>query len=571
MKNFPINQKLSKWTGIQKKQLFKYGSLFMVLAILNLTLGCHNYLKVRTSDQPDSETITQLNNAKRTFIVHYNQNIWKLSNVKITNDTILGLTNDYYRVPTLKPIDPKRSNRYLTRANNNESYLVNEVHLYLDEYKEPIADHILIPISAVNKIEIYNKDKAATTASYAFGIGISTILVVGIIALLSSGGSDPAPAPTSSSGSGESCPFIYTWDGINYQFSGEIYSGAIHLPLERNDYLKLPSYAGQEAYSVLVKNEVKEIQHTNLLELVVIDHPINTSVLIDKYGDIATLNTALKPTSATNMAGEDIMDLVVSKDSLFYRSHLTGSEAPLKDAVIMQFPLQLEAKSVQLAIHARNSMILDLMMGQFHDLMGLAYDRYVKRQNHASADEMRQWSLDQGMPLSLFVERNNTWEFVDYYNIAGPMKFKEDVLSIPLKGNESDPLKVKLEFGNFLWEIDGAWVDYSPRIKVNTKTIPVYSAITEDLEEVTKLLQKDDNLYYTQPSIGNQSAVTFMLPEMTKQNRTHNQPDKGYYQIHPTQHGKLELEQSNVFKKTGHSNPFVNTQMQQKNQLVLKP
>src|ERR1035437_1765736 len=112
------------------------------------------------------------------------------------------------------------------------------------------------------------------------------------------------------------------------------------------------------------------------------------------------------------------------------------------------------------------------MMDKFFDKFGSSYARYENKQQHASGDVMRQWSLDQEIPLSLYVERDGKWEFVDYYNIVGPMAFKDDVLKVPLKGNETQPLKLKLEFGTFLWEIDYAAIDYSPDLKVVPRVVP---------------------------------------------------------------------------------------------------
>ena len=76
-----------------------------------------------------------------------------------------------------------------------------------------------------------------------------------------------------------SSPFIYAYNGESYEFVGEIYSGAIHPPLERHDYLPLPVLQPVEnEYSIKIANEIKEIQHTYLTELLVFDHPENAEI-----------------------------------------------------------------------------------------------------------------------------------------------------------------------------------------------------------------------------------------------------------------------------------------------------
>lgn len=546
------------WCNLPLKRTGKWIAFSLAFAMLNLTIGCHNYFKVNSSPQPSAETITQLNNAQKTIIVHFNEEKWVLVDALIKNDTVKGQLLDYQMPPLVKPVNPDRPNRYRISRSINQRYLLNEVHLYLDEYTDLLNNQVSIPVSSIRKVEIYDKDTATTVGSYfigTLGATAAAFIVVGVIVALTK----------------ESCPFIYTWDGENYHFAGEIYSGSIHQPLERTDYLKLPTYPFQKEYKLKITNEVREIQHTNLLELLVIDHPQNVDILVDKYGKIATLGNPAEPTSATNLAGDNIIDMVSSTDSLLYQSQSTQSDLPLKDGVIMQFPSQGNAKTAKLAIHAKNSIILDYMLGEFHDMFGSAYKGYMKKQKNAPVDQMRQWSLDQGIPLSLYVERNNAWEFVDYYNIAGPMKLKEDVMEVPLNGNETDPLRIKLEFGNFLWEIDGASVDYSPGITVKTHTISVSSAITEDQKEVAGLLQNDDQKYYTQPTMDNQAVVTFNLPDLTDQSRTVILHSKGWYEIIRNPVGKPDVEKLKAFRNPGHFNQFINHRMQKMDQLVSQP
>lgn len=547
--------KLLQLSKIQEKRALKLISLSLVLALLNLTVGCRNYFKVTTSNQPSSETIAGLNAAEKSVIVHFNQKQWLLTDIQIKDSKVTGMLNDYQMPPTIKPVRPNKPNRYTTRASHNQRYLLNEVHLYLDEFSDLGNRKVSIPVSSISKVEIYDKDTASTVGSYflgALGISAGAFLIIGVIVALTK----------------ESCPFIYTKDGDNYNFAGEIYSGSIHKPLERNDYLKLPTYAGQQSYTLKITNEVKEIQHTNLLELLVIDHPENIDILMDKYGKVVTISQHVAPMKATDFAGEDITKLVSSKDNLSYQSNSKEKELPLKDGVIITFPSQANAKTAKVAIHAKNSIVLDYMLGQFHEMFGSAYKRYAKKQQKSSGAAMRKWSLDQGIPLSLYIERDGKWDFVDYYNIAGPMKYKEDVLSVPLNGNETDPLKIKLEFGNFLWEIDNATVDYSIDQKVTLNTISAKTAIDEGQKDVAGLLNKDDEKYYTQPLTDNKAEVTFDLPKPTDLNRTVILHSKGWYEILMNPVGKPDIGKLKSFRQPGHFNRFVNERMKQMEQQV---
>ncbi len=539
-----------------KDSVLKWISVLLTFAIFNLTIGCRSYFKVRTSAMPTTEAIAGISAAGKTVVIHWNEKKWFLSDVQVKNNTVTGKLEDYKRPPTIKPVRPDRINRYYARNSKSQQFLLSEVHLYVSEFADSGNDRISIPVKSVFRMEIYNKDKASTIISWSlvpFGITVGTLLALVLVLALTS------------------CPFIYTWDGENYQFAGEIYSGAIHKPLERNDYLKLPTYPGQQSYSLKVSNEVQEIQNTNMMELLVFDHPQSVNILVDKYGKVTTLSQPVAPSLATALSGENVTKLLTSKDNLFYQSKSTGGASPLKDGVILEFPGPGTSKTAKLEVRAKNSVILDYALGKFHAMFGSAFNKFEKKQQKSSADQMRQWSLDQGIPLSLFVERSGKWEFVDYYNIAGPLKYKDDVLSIPLNGKETNPLKVKLEFGNFLWEIDYAAIDYSPGQQVTSHTIPVKSALDEAQKDVSSLLAKDDTKYYTQPTMTNQAIVTFDLPKATDQYRTVILHSKGWYQVLRNPEGKPDVDKLKTFKQPGRFNQFVNEQIKTVEQLVAQP
>lgn len=81
-----------------------------------------------------------------------------------------------------------------------------------------------------------------------------------------------------------SCPFVYTLDGADYNFRGEIYGGAIAPNLERDDYMPLPGFAAVDSvFKLKITNELKERQYTDVAELLMVEHSENITVLMDGY------------------------------------------------------------------------------------------------------------------------------------------------------------------------------------------------------------------------------------------------------------------------------------------------
>lgn len=533
-------------------------SILLIVTLINLTIGCRNYFLVNTVKEPTVEKLASLYEAYKTIIVHFNDKKWVLTDIMIKNNTVTGKWEPYRMPPTLYKVKPDRPNRYLIREPKNQRYLLNEVHLYISEYTDLGNNLIAIPASSILKLEIYDPDTASTVGSWILGTGITTAAasyLAFLVIILTK----------------ESCPFIYVWNGNTYDFQGEIYSGSIHKQLERNDYLKLPPPTETNSYTLKITNEIKEIQHTNLMELMVIDHPQNTQVLADKYGVISSIEKPLEPLMATSETGANVTNLLLAEDSLFYQSNPPKDKKPLKDFLILDFPTSKNTKEAKLVIHAKTSVFLDYMISKHIESFGSGYEAYLKDQEKKDAADMKQWSKDQGLPLSVYVQRTGNWEFVDFYNIVGPMAFKWDVLKIPLQGNESNPLKLKLEFGAFFWEIDYAAVDYSTDQKLAKTNVPIKKAVTEDMINVTKLLKMDDAEYYTQPAMTNQAVVTFDLPKQTNQRRTVILHSKGWYEYLQNPEGKMDVARLTKNRVPGGFNQFVNETIESMERRVAMP
>ncbi len=245
----------------------------MICSLLSMTGGCSYFKVVRPSEQP-RDVITRIQDQQKFIILHLDDKAWQLSDIIVNDESITGSISVVAGHERYKTVKPENSNRYHKNRMNDESYILNEVHIYITEYSDAGKGRISIPASAIKKIEIYDKDKGATAASWAFsavGVAAGAFAVVIVIILLTK----------------SSCPFVYAYDGNDYLFSGEIFSGATQPGLERDDYMLLPAAVSSEGtYSVRLTNEVHEIQSVNFASLLVVDHPADLSVLIDKTGKI---------------------------------------------------------------------------------------------------------------------------------------------------------------------------------------------------------------------------------------------------------------------------------------------
>jgi len=422
--------------------------------------------------------------------------------------------------------------------------LANIVNIYIDyEYTPPDSIPALynVPLDKIHRIEVHDVDVGKTI----FAVAGSAVAVVGIITLIL--------LLTK-----ESCPFIYVFNGDSYEFTGEIYSGAIYPHLERDDYLPLPTLRSQDnEYLLKMANMVREIQYTNLTELLVIDHPNETDVLIDKYGKYYTFNKLQSPRTAISANQNNILSEIMYKDDLKYLGEVNEDTEMAMDYVMLNFKKPQNSETAELVLRAKNSFWLDYIVGQFFELFGDKYSNWMEKQQNQTEKDQSNWVLDQGLSLSVYLEKNGEWQFMDYYNIVGPVAEKDIVMSMDISDIDSDELNIKLEYGYLFWEIDYAGLDFSPQLPVEQKIVKMSSAVDQEVSDVFQLLIQKDKKYYIMDEIGDHAILKYDAPE-ERQNmkRSLFLHSSGHYEVKRDPSGKPDVSYLKSFREPGRFGQF---------------
>lgn len=406
------------------------------------------------------------------------------------------------------------------RNNTDARQSRNQVLFYMKpQYAMNLGDTttLTIPYEQLEKIEVYEVNHGKTIAVNLL-VPILTMAAIGLLALALK----------------SSCPFVYAENPGGTQFQGELYSGSVYPQLERHDWLPMPSLQpnGNE-YCVRLANRAKEIQHTNLLELVAIDHSAGTEVLFDKNGQLHTLSTPQEPIQAIDFEGKNVLDAIRRTDETSWQGN-PESQRPRADAgIILTFKKPAEARSAKLVVNAKNTFWMDFMYGLFLDEFG-EYAGYVREKYlQKSHDEISQWMHEQNVPLSVSVETApGQWQKVDFFNLSGPMALKKDVVALDLSAVQGEQVRIKLESGFLFWDIDYAALDFSENEEVVVQTVKPTSAISQTGEDMAAALADDDALYYTQPNVGDEATVKYSIPPQVKSTkRSLLLHAKGHYQI----------------------------------------
>jgi hypothetical protein len=535
----------SKGGRFSLKRVFLRGFLLALFFFsLSIFSGCFYYHFV-TTNEPQKEYITGRLALGKILVVHTEKNIFGWKDVYTSGDSLKGtvINDNYLPYKTSNQLTGKPfSTRYRKRL--GETKILNEINLWVRSGKTLGHANEAVSLADIARCDVYEKDTVKTAMSWVFG-GVAAIFGLYIVVIM-------LFIFAAFLGLGSSCPYVYADTGDGFRLAGEIYSGAIYAPLERNDFLTLPQLAeGNGQYHLKLSNELHEIQNTNLTELYVIDHGQGSEITIDKYGSYQVLNRAQIPEKVTNLEGTDVSELTGKRDDIAYLGMKPSEDMPLTDGIIMTFDLPAEVSAAKLFVRARNSIWLDNVYLRYHSLLGSYGDKWQKKQNRSDGEAFREWTLSQKIPLMVYIEKDGKWEFCDYFNPAGPAALKQDVLPISLKGLNPGKVRIKLESGSYFWEIDWAALDVTLNGPVDLTRISVSTAFTEKETDVADQLRYDDIKYYRQDSTGSVATLSFNSVPPKGESRTFILHSKGYYNVIEDQKGIPQVRKLKEIRQPG--------------------
>ena len=471
-------------------------SWIVLIAYVNLAIGCSYYSVNAVEPLSQEAVIEQIQKKDKYVILHQGEKAWHLKDI-IINDAAQEMKGIVEPVPDNHVYykaakQDHRANRYKAKNIKKKDLPVHEIHIYTTLNPEDQNSQVTITFSAITRFEVYDTHVGATIFSALGVIAIATGLVALIIVATKS-----------------SCPFVYTGDGENYTFAGEMYGGAIYPSLERDDYMPLPDFKPVDGtYHMRISNELLERQYTNLANLMVVEHPSSSGVLIDKNGGIQTIIHPVLPASTVTTTNKSADALVLKKDSISYLFNEDINDGNNSSGLILSFKKPTNSKSAKLILNAKNSFWLDYMYGKFNEQFGTYYNTFAEKQKKEKSQKLNQWSLDQNIPLSVFIETEAGWKFVDYFNSIGPLASRDVVMPIDLTQVKGEKVKIKLECGFMFWEVDYAAMDFTENVAKVSQLKPA-SAIDESGHDVSALIAATDSKYLIQPEVGNVATIEY--------------------------------------------------------------
>ncbi len=541
---------------MKKIPYFRSRSLFYFFFIglfSILIVGCKYYKVSKVAPEEISKKI-DIDNSDKLYIIHHHQKEYILTDLKIESNQIFG--------EIIKPTPFQKiyysSQNENKKIKNEERNILREVHFYLMNKGSALEEgEIEIPFKDIYEIHIVKQDKGAT--AFYVTTGILAGGIVAIIAGTSGSKSDSSKPSTTTSSEEGSCPYVYVNNGQQYVMEGEAYAGAILQNMERDDYMPLPSIQTvNQEYQIKMSNELQERHYTNLARLIVVNHPKDNKVLLDKYGNPQLISNPYTPLNISSLNGQNLSPILESKDrNVFFFNEKESN----RNGVLLTFKKPNNTTQGKLVLNGNNTLWLGSLYAQFTSQFGKRFNKWMDRQSNKSTKKGHRSMLNSDFPLSIYIKEKGEWNRVDYLYPVGTFPDRDMVVPIDFSNVEEDQVEIKIESGFMFWELDYVALDFSENRRMQLTSISPAFAKDNEGNNWKAALDQNDETYMPQLNIGNETILKYPAVEHSiHETQTVFLHTRGYYELIRDYEGRPNVRDLKKFKKPGYFSEYSRSQ-----------
>lgn len=344
----------------------------------------------------------------------------------------------------------------------------------------------------------------------------------------------------------QSCPFVYSWDGTRYVFDAEPYGGAITRGLERDDFSELSALREHnDEYRLLITNEVDETQHTNLMELWVVDHTPGARIVSDEKGELRAFQQWVAPTAARDRDGKDLRSWLVATDTLIWEPRCEAApDGSLRQEVILTFPRPAGAREVTLIANAATGMWGSYMLKKMTELRGRETAGFLQTidQDPAVVQAVHAWGeREETYRLRVEVEEPDGWQVRGSIPGGGPYLAEDRAVTLDVSRVTGGEVRLRLRPPVGFWALNSFALAPDRGEPVAVQNMPMRSATTWDGRDVRAEMAAVDDRYYRMPELVDRAEVVFPAPARTPgTERTVFLHTRGWYELHLQAEGPPE-------------------------------
>jgi hypothetical protein len=307
--------------------------------------------------------------------------------------------------------------------------------------------------------------------------------------------------------------------------------------LERDDWAALEHLRAVDgAYRLMVTNEVNETQYTNLMELLVVDHPAGVRVVPDEHGGLHSLRALHAPRAARDREGLDLLPWLARTDRLIWEPAAVADAAgDLRQEVTLTFPKPAGATTAKLVANVATGLWGSHMIRAMLELWGRDVNGYYAAldDRQSARDSLMMWNLrEEIFALKVYVEEPTGWQVRGLLPGGGPFIAEDRVVPLDVSRVAGDSVRIRLDPPLGFWAFNSFGVDYGVDGSLRVDTLPLVEA-RDSVRSVGAELAAADTSYYVMPDKGDHAYLTFRAPpERPGLERTVFLHSRGYYRLH---------------------------------------
>jgi hypothetical protein len=415
----------------------------------------------------------------------------------------------------------------------------------------PLRGEISRPVSVLTRdivrTELHPVSVGRTVGAVALG---ATIVAVGVALIQNSGSDQPPPPPPPTT---LSCPLVYSWDGQDWRLDSGTFGGAITRGLARTDIDNLDHLRVVDGRIRLrMANELAETDYVDRVSLLMVEHPVGTTVAPGTDGSVHVLSALAAPIRATDDRGRDVLPRVAERDDWSWESDLVVRDASahspeLRDGIDVTFHRPAGSRTARLVVDAHNtpwSAHLLVEMIRAHGSETSAW--YAALDGNPEMARAFGRHLAEQAFLRVSVQSDDEWVPQGVVWEAGPEIVKRQVIEVDLGALEEDVVTLRLDAPPAFWRIDRVRMEFDgaegPETALSVTSLEASSARTAAGVDVRAVLADADD-HHVVLETGERVDLTFDAPDATPGvERTFLLDSHGWYRVHTTDEGKPDRD-----------------------------